>query len=117
MQTRFYYLGSDGKQQQILESGFMIPDFLRQSYHNHINKNSNLKIHRINGPAVYNDSHKEYFENGFNHRLDGPAIENKKFRSFYIEGKLVYTKDFAIKTNHLICDWCFGFCKQECFLF
>ena len=96
------------------------PSYLLDSYWN---RESKIKIHRKNGPAYYldNNLHIEYFENGLNHRLDGPALLSKdKYNNItninYINGRLLWPKEFAEETSHLICEYCKEFCKQKCFV-
>ena len=54
-------------------------------------------------------------------RLDGPAEQynnysiKEKLDFFWINGKHYYVYVFAEKTNHLLCQSCNDFCKQECF--
>lgn len=54
-------------------------------------------------------------ENGIDHRLDGPAIIARNYIQFWINGTHFPKKMFAKETNHLICQVCNEFCKQECF--
>lgn len=57
-------------------------------------------------------------KNGDLHRLDGYArIYNRNhYYDFYINGIYFSEYCFAGKTNHLICNLCQNFCKQECFI-
>lgn len=90
-----------------------------------LSKVNDILVHRENEPAIiwdYDFLDKYYYiQNGLLHRLDGPAkTSNIKSRNrcsdnFYIEGNPFSGKDFSVKTDHLICNLCKCFCKQECF--
>ena len=51
-------------------------------------RNSQGKIHRINGPAIhYNDGDRAWYLNGNYHRTNGPAYEKPSGTKFwYING-------------------------------
>ena len=79
----------------------------------------NLKdqIHRIGKPAIeYSNGTKIWKINGKYHRNDGPAYEGININEYYFHNRKYYEKEFAEKTNHLICKFCGQFCKQGCFL-
>ena len=49
---------------------------------------------------------------------DGPCIIHINGINYYsLDGKCIFTKSFAEKTNHLICKLCNDFCKQSCFFY
>lgn len=65
-------------------------------------------------------SERIYFNlNGEWHNSSGPAIlQNVKYEEtcYWLYNKPYTTKQFANKTNHLICMSCKDFCGQECFM-
>lgn len=92
------------------------------------NKSGNIKfngtlVHNKNGPAIiWNSSYVDkycYIEYGKYNRIDGPAIYNRDYPNFsysyYLEGSFFTAKNFAEKTNHVICKYCENFCRQSCF--
>ena len=67
---------------------------------------------------AFNEIH--YFDlSGNKHRLDGPSNNyydiNPHRQYFHINHFQYNEEDFAEKTNHLICNKCYKFCKQSCF--
>jgi len=56
----------------------------------------NDKLHRLDGPAIeWSDGDKFWYQNGKFHRLDGPAIEGiGGYKSWYIEGEELTEEEF-----------------------
>ena len=72
-------------------------------------------VHREKGPAyIFSNRDKSYLIDGRLHRLDGPARDWSK-KQFFIDGFDIGILDFSKMTNHLICKFCYKFCKQGCF--
>lgn len=71
-----------------------------------------------------NETCKFYFNLiGKFHRIDGPAfiyLPPQLFSNFadlyYINHINYKSYNFAFETNHLICGFCYKFCKQRCFI-
>ena len=81
--------------------------------------NLNGSFHRIGKPAInYFNEKKMWIENGRYNRLDGPALINHQYSyiEFWIKENKLSQKQFANLTNHLTCNICKKFCKQECFI-
>lgn len=60
-----------------------------------------------------------YFnEDGNKHRYDGFAYIQKYYgelhNTFILNNKYLHAKEFAEKTDHLLCSICNKFCKQQC---
>ena len=74
--------------------------------------------------VIYTDNNKVVFKSFFKdklfHNLDGPAISQLDLETpvhnYIIDGKDISKNDFLKITNHLICQNCKDFCKQECFI-
>ena len=78
--------------------------------------NLNGDIHRIGKPAIeYSFGDKVWAENNKTSRIDGPAFLSIDVNHYYINGIFLLPIDFAVKTNHLLCQSCYKFCKQNCF--
>ena len=102
---------------------------LPELHASYCNEKSEYKFYsKNNTPSIliYDDNNnllrEEYYENGVNHRLNGPSVRERALSSdqffyhYYINGSYFrYANDFAIKTNHIICDECNDFCNQNCF--
>lgn len=56
-------------------------------------------------------------EQGLHNRISGPAVifDDGSSPFYWINGQLYSIFYFAKETNHLICNFCKKFCKQECF--
>lgn len=103
----------------------LMDDFTKKQIYNNFSSNktlsTSLTLHNEKGPAYIADYEKCYFINGWLHREDGPAyitiangiLSNDK--TFWLRHDLYTEIKFAKKTNHLICNLCNKFCKQECF--
>lgn len=86
--------------------------------HSRIYFNKNGLYNRKNGPAViwYNKSNNWCFwKNGKSHRDDGPCANYYGNFQFILNHITHDELNFAVKTNHLICNLCNKFCKQTCF--
>lgn len=54
----------------------------------------NGRHHRIDGPAIeWSNGDKSWYLNGIYHREDGPAIECNGYKSWYIDGKILKSKE------------------------
>ena len=80
----------------------------------------------FNDKKIYYNYYGDYTNYGNNslsifHKLDGPhriCFNNEKivYKEFWVNDRLILNyKNFAKETNHLICEYCNDFCKQECF--
>ena len=64
----------------------------------------------------FNQAEAFFLKDGGFSRLDGPAlIIINKYIKYFINDIRSSEKEFAEKTNHLICNFCEKFCKQKCF--
>lgn len=66
-------------------------------------KNSEGKLHRINGPAFESQASLQYHRDGQRHREDGPAVIYRGSLSYckpeyYLNGKLIPEEYFSILT-------------------
>lgn len=79
--------------------------------------NDKNQYHSDVGPArIFNYGGFSYWKNGNIHRLDGPAFYfDNSYYEFWIDDVFYFSKEFAKKTDHLLCDLCKKFCKQKCF--
>lgn len=129
--TEIYYLDKNNIEK--IYNGNGLPFFLEKSYWNRqgsYNDDYSCKIHNKNNFAYKNKSlnnggstNYQWFINGLNHREDGYAYLSisdfsKKVldKLFFLKGKCLNDRDFCQKTNHLICNKCLEFCKQQCFI-
>ena len=118
-----FYLDENGIQNKVekcIRNNSFEWSQIEKSFNNQ--KIQEWRIHNKKNPAfiLYDNNFvykKEWFENGFNNRLDGPAeiyCQDDRFY-FWINGVPFNTINFANKTDHLICEYCYNFCKQKCF--
>lgn len=80
--------------------------------------NKNGLYNRKNGPAVISHNRPNnwcFWKNGKAHRDDGPCVNYYGDFQFILNHITYSEPNFAGKTNHLICNKCYKFCKQSCF--
>ena len=91
--------------------------FIKTKYKTKFYFNWKGNFHRIGKPAIeFYDGSKQWRENGKKHRLDGAAYIYYSNKFYFINNNSYIEKEFAEKTKHLICEYCDGFCRQECFI-
>lgn len=80
---------------------------------------NNNKIKITNGKITKHLTIPSDYEWGQLHRDDGPAVETNTdyIHTFiyYLNGGIFNKINFAKETDHLICNYCYQFCKQQCF--
>ena len=65
----------------------------------------------------YGKNFKFQFNNEKNlNNIAGPAFESKKIKKYFINGIQFNESEFGYKTGHLLCKYCYNFCKQSCFI-
>ena len=79
----------------------------------------NILVHNNDKPAILFNNGYAYLQNGVFNRIDGYALifnfDQYQEKSFFVNNKYLRSINFAIETNHLICNFCGCFCKQQCF--
>ena len=81
------------------------------------------QIYILNNELYFQYSYDNYDviiyinEQGLHHRISGPAVifDDGASPFYWINGKPHSFSSFTKETNHLICNFCKKFCKQECF--
>lgn len=73
---------------------------------NHFHYDENGQLHRLDGPAKYNDKYEAWYYHGKEHRIDGPAIVHKNRENdypnpnqYYLNGVLIDEQDFYEMVN------------------